>query len=140
LPISGAEGEDGILGPRGTHGPSPVHGSCPVSVDGRDRTGAEHEGAGAGVSGQTFSGTILTRIAHSVEIPGVLIFMGTLPFWETFRKRAGAQPIMRGVNAAVVGLLGAALYNPVWTSLVRTPGDFGSALGGIALRQASHER
>jgi chromate transporter len=40
---------------------------------------------------------------------------------------------MRGVNAAVVGLLGAALYNPVWTSSVRTPGDFGIALIGFVL-------
>ena len=40
---------------------------------------------------------------------------------------------MRGVNAAVVGLLGAALYNPVWTSSVGTPGDFGLALVGFVL-------
>ena len=40
---------------------------------------------------------------------------------------------MRGVNAAVVGLLGAALYNPVWTSSVKTPGDFGIALVGFVL-------
>jgi chromate transporter len=53
---------------------------------------------------------------------GVLILIGTLPFWETFRNRAGAQAVMRGVNAAVVGLLGAALCNPVWTSSVKTPG------------------
>ena len=59
--------------------------------------------------------------------------MGTLPFWETFRKRAGAQAVMRGVNAAVVALLGAALYNPVWTSSVKTPGDFGIALVGFVL-------
>jgi chromate transporter len=59
--------------------------------------------------------------------------MGTLPFWETFRNRAGAQAVMRGVNAAVVGLLGAALYNPVWTSSVKTPGDFGIALLGFVL-------
>ena len=94
-----------------------------------------------------------------IFLPGVLILMGTLPFWDTFRKRAGAQAMMRGVNAAVVGLLGAALYNPVWTSSVKTPGDFAialvgfvlltvwrappllvviiSALGGIALAQAS---
>ena len=56
-----------------------------------------------------------------------------LPFWETFRKRAGAQAVMRGINAAVVGLLGAALYNPVWTSSVKTPGDFGVALVGFVL-------
>jgi chromate transporter len=62
-----------------------------------------------------------------------LILMGTLPFWDSFRKKAGAQAVMRGVNAAVVGLLGAALYNPVWTSSVKTPGDFGIALVGFTL-------
>jgi chromate transporter len=59
--------------------------------------------------------------------------MGALPFWETFRKRPAAQAMMRGVNAAVVGLLGAALYNPVWTTSVKVPGDFGIALVGFVL-------
>jgi len=68
-----------------------------------------------------------------IFLPGILILIGTLPFWDTFRKRAGAQAMMRGVNAAVVGLLGAALYNPVWTSSVRTAGDFGIALVGFVL-------
>jgi chromate transporter len=68
-----------------------------------------------------------------IFIPGILVLMGTLPFWETFRRRSGAQAIMRGVNAAVVGLLGAALYNPVWTSAVKTPGDFALALVGFVL-------
>jgi len=68
-----------------------------------------------------------------IFLPGMLILMGTLPFWDSFRKRAGAQAVMRGVNAAVVGLLGAALYNPVWTNSVRTPGDFGIALVGFVL-------
>jgi chromate transporter len=40
---------------------------------------------------------------------------------------------MRGVNAAVVGVLGAALYDPVWTSSVKTPGDFAVALVGLVL-------
>jgi chromate transporter len=40
---------------------------------------------------------------------------------------------MRGINAAVVGLLGAALYNPVWTGSVKTPADFGVALVGFVL-------
>jgi chromate transporter len=44
--------------------------------------------------------------------------------------------MMRGVNAAVVGLLGAALYNPVWTSSVQTPGDFAVALTGFVLLTA----
>ena len=68
-----------------------------------------------------------------IFIPGILILLGTLPFWDSFRRRAGAQAMMRGVNAAVVGLLGAALYNPVWTSSVKTPGDFGVALVGFVL-------
>ena len=77
------------------------------------------------------AGAVLGLIA--IFLPGVLILMGTLPFWETFRRRVGAQAAMRGVNAAVVGLLGAALYNPVWTSTVKTSGDFGVALVGFVL-------
>jgi len=69
----------------------------------------------------------------TIFLPGMLILMGTLPFWETFREFAGAQAMMRGVNAAVVGLLLAALYNPVWTSSVKTPGDFGVVLIGFVL-------
>jgi chromate transporter len=68
-----------------------------------------------------------------IFLPGMLILLGTLPFWDKFRKRAGAQAMMRGVNAAVVGLLGAALYNPVWTNSVKTPGDFAIALVGFVL-------
>jgi chromate transporter len=69
----------------------------------------------------------------AIFLPGLLILMGTLPFWESFRRRAAAQAAMRGVNAAVVGLLGAALYNPVWTSSVRRPADFAVALVGFVL-------
>jgi chromate transporter len=68
-----------------------------------------------------------------IFVPGILALVGALPFWETFRKRARAQAVMRGVNAAVVGLLGAALYNPVWTTSVNGPGDFGVALVGFVL-------
>jgi len=68
-----------------------------------------------------------------IFLPGILILLGTLPFWGTLRKRADAQAMMHGVNAAVVGLLGAALYNPVWTSAVLTPRDFGVALVGFVL-------
>ncbi len=69
----------------------------------------------------------------AIFLPGILVLIGTLPFWETFRRRANAQAIMRGVNAAVVGLLGAALYNLVWTSAVKTPGDFALAMVGFVL-------
>jgi chromate transporter len=68
-----------------------------------------------------------------IFLPGILILLGTLPFWDAFRKRDGAQAVMRGVNAAVVGLLGAALYNPLWVTSVNTPGDFGVVLVGFLL-------
>ncbi|MGO9134239.1 MAG: chromate efflux transporter [Methylovirgula sp.] len=64
----------------------------------------------------------------AIFLPGLLAVTGTLPFWGAFRRQTQAQAIMRGVNAAVVGLLGAAFYNPVWTSSVKTGGDFGLAL------------
>lgn len=82
-----------------------------------------------GVAGATIS-------LVAIFLPGILVLMGTLPFWETFRRRARAQAMMRGVNAAVVGLLGAALYNPVWTTSVKGPGDFGIALVGFVLLTA----
>ncbi len=105
-------------------------------------------GAAQAVPGPLFTfaaylGAVVTPSPHGVAgaalglfgifLPGILILVGTLPFWDAFRKRAAAQSIMRGVNAAVVGLLGAALYNPVWTSSVKTPGDFGIALVGFVL-------
>ena len=68
-----------------------------------------------------------------IFLPGILVLLGALPFWDAFRTRPAAQAVMRGVNAAVVGLLGAALYNPVWTTSVKSPGDFGIALVGFAL-------
>jgi chromate transporter len=68
-----------------------------------------------------------------IFLPGILILIGMLPFWDAFRTRPGAQAAMRGINAAVVGLLGAALYNPVWTTSVRTPADFAIALVGFVL-------
>jgi chromate transporter len=71
-----------------------------------------------------------------IFLPGMLILVGALPFWDKFRKRESAQAVMRGVNAAVVGLLGAALYNPLWTTSVKTPGDFGIALVGFVLLTA----
>ncbi len=68
-----------------------------------------------------------------IFLPGILILIGALPFWDEFRTRALAQAVMRGVNAAVVGLLAAALYNPLWTSTVQSAGDFGIALVGFVL-------
>jgi chromate transporter len=77
------------------------------------------------------AGAAISLVA--IFVPGILALVAALPFWETFRKRANAQAVMRGVNAAVVGLLGAALYSPVWTTSVKGPGDFGLALVGFVL-------
>ena len=68
-----------------------------------------------------------------IFLPGILILLGTLPFWDAFRRRVGAQAVMRGINAAVVGLLGAALYSPLWISSVKSPGDLALALVGFVL-------
>jgi chromate transporter len=71
-----------------------------------------------------------------IFLPGILILLGALPFWDAFRQRAGGQAIMRGINAAVVGLLGAALYNPLWVSSVKSGSDFAVALAGFVLLTA----
>jgi chromate transporter len=66
-------------------------------------------------------------------LPGMLLVYGMLPFWDSVRSRPAAQAAMRGTNAAVVGILGSALYNPVWTSAVSSPRDFALALFGFLL-------
>jgi chromate transporter len=71
-----------------------------------------------------------------IFLPGVLILLGTLPFWDAFRGRIGAQAVMRGINAAVVGLLGAALYSPLWISSVKSPTDLALVLVGFVLLTA----
>ncbi len=68
-----------------------------------------------------------------VFLPGLLLVVGALPFWDALRRRPPAQAAMRGANAAVVGVLGAALYDPVWTSAILSPHDFGLALVGFVL-------
>lgn len=66
-------------------------------------------------------------------LPSFLLVLGTLPFWEALRRRAAVQSAMRGVNAAVVGLLLAALYDPVWTSAIRSAADFVLAVAAFVL-------
>ena len=113
-----------------------------------DNTFLAGYGAAQAVPGPLFTfaaylGTVVRPSPHGIPgavlgligifLPGILILLGTLPFWDSFRKRAGAQAIMRGINAAVVGILAAALYNPVWTSSVNSRGDFGVALVAFVL-------
>ena len=64
----------------------------------------------------------------AVFAPSFLLLLGVLPFWEGLRKRASVQRALVGVNAAVVGLLLAALYHPVWTGAIVGPRDVALAL------------
>ena len=76
-------------------------------------------------------GAVVPLVA--IFLPGLLLLVGVLPFWAGLRTRPAAQAGMRGVNAAVVGVLGAALYDPVWTSAVLRPADFAVASVGFVL-------
>jgi chromate transporter len=77
------------------------------------------------------AGAVLCLVA--IFLPGLLVLTGALPFWSAFRRRIWAQSAMRGVNAAVVGILLAALYSPVWTGAVLGPSDFALALVAFVL-------
>ena len=69
----------------------------------------------------------------AIFLPGMLLLAGAIPFWSALRARPGLQAAMRGANAAVVGLLAATLYRPVWTSAVLGPAEFALALVGFLL-------
>lgn len=64
----------------------------------------------------------------AIFAPSFLLVAGALPFWERLRRNVGTQAALSGINAAVAGLLLAALYQPVWTSAIHAPQDFGLAL------------
>jgi chromate transporter len=79
-------------------------------------------------------GAALALVA--IFLPGYLLMMGALPLWAAARSRPGVQAGLAGVNAAVVGILLAALYDPVGTSAIRKPTDLALALaafGALAL-------
>jgi chromate transporter len=75
-----------------------------------------------------WSGAFVTLCA--IFLPSFLLVIGALPFWDLLRSVPIFQSALKGINAAVVGLLLAALYNPVWTSAIYSPADF--ALGLVA--------
>ncbi len=76
-------------------------------------------------------GAMLALVA--IFLPGLLMVFGVLPFWGTVRAFPPAQAAMGGANAAVVGILAAALYTPVWTSAIIRPVDLVLAVGGFLL-------
>jgi chromate transporter len=102
-------------------------------------------GAAQAVPGPLFTfaaylGTVMGAVPHgwlggliclvAIFLPSFLLLIGALPFWDGLRRRPAVQSALRGINAAVVGLLLAALYRPVWTSAILGPADF--AIGILA--------
>jgi chromate transporter len=69
----------------------------------------------------------------AVFLPSVLLVVGALPFWEALRRTTFVQAALKGVNAAVVGLLLAALYHPVWTAGITGARDFAVAMTAFLL-------
>ncbi len=78
-----------------------------------------------------WQGALICLIA--IFLPSFLLTVGALPFWEDLRRLKQIRSALAGVNAVVVGLLLAALYNPVWTSAIKGPVDFGLALAAFTL-------
>lgn len=76
-------------------------------------------------------GGLLALVA--IFLPAFLLVVGALPYWETLRRETSVQSALKGVNAAVVGLLLAALYDPVWTSSIRSTRDMALALVAFGL-------
>ncbi|GIP34767.1 chromate efflux transporter [Paenibacillus sp. J2TS4] len=76
-------------------------------------------------------GAVLATAA--IFLPAFLLVVGTLPYWERLRRNTAMRGALAAVNAAVVGILLAALYDPVWTSSIHTGRDFALALAAFGL-------
>jgi len=68
-----------------------------------------------------------------IFLPSFFLAIGPLPFWDWIRRHPTMRAVLKGVNAAVVGLLLAALYKPVWTSAIHAPADFAIAVVALVL-------
>jgi chromate transporter len=77
------------------------------------------------------AGGLLALVA--IFLPSFLLVLGALPYWEALRRKSAMQRALSGVNAAVVGLLLAALYDPVWTSSIKSKADLAIAITAFAL-------
>ena len=78
-----------------------------------------------------WAGGVLCLMA--IFLPSFLLLLGILPYWEKLRRRETVRSFLLGVNAAVVGLLLAAFYNPVWTAGILSPRDFILGLAAFGL-------
>ncbi|WP_150305681.1 chromate efflux transporter [Pseudomonas saliphila] len=92
-------------------------------------TFAAYLGASMNSAPSGWLGGLIALLA--IFLPSFLLIAGALPFWEALRRRRRVQAALMGINAAVVGLLLAALYDPVWTSAIHDPADFALALAAL---------
>lgn len=88
-------------------------------------------GAVMGPEPNGWTGALLALVA--IFLPSFLLIAGALPFWDLLRSVPVFQSALKGINAAVVGLLLTALYKPVWTSAIYSPADFGLGLLAFGL-------
>jgi chromate transporter len=101
------------------------------AVPGPVFTFAAYLGAVMGPAPNGWLGALICLVA--IFTPSFLLVIGALPFWDLLRHLAWVRRALLGVNAAVVGLLLAALYDPVWTDAILSPADFALALGAFTL-------
>jgi chromate transporter len=94
-------------------------------------TFAAYLGAAMAPQPNGWLGAVICLVA--VFLPALLLTLGALPFWDALRRQPAAQGALKGINAAVVGLLLAALYHPVWTSGITGAGDFALAVVAFML-------
>ncbi|WP_229517851.1 chromate efflux transporter [Paraburkholderia terrae] len=78
-----------------------------------------------------WTGALLATVG--IFLPGLLLVLAALPYWQALRAHPSMAALLAGVNAAVVGLLATALYSPVWTSAVLSELDFAIAAIGFFL-------
>jgi chromate transporter len=78
-----------------------------------------------------WAGAALALVA--IFLPSFLLSVRGLPLWNLLRIPPSFQAALRGINAAVVGLLLAALYQPIWTSAIHAPADFALGLADFLL-------
>jgi chromate transporter len=86
-------------------------------------------GAAQDVAPGGWRGGLVALIA--IFLPGMLLVLGALPFWDRLKTLAGARGALAGVNAVVVGVLAAALWDPVLTTAIRRPSDWALAAGAF---------
>ena len=94
-------------------------------------TFAAYLGAVSGPTPNGIPGAALATVA--IFLPSFLLIFGALPFWDWLRASMAVRRALTGTNAAVVGILLAALVTPVWTGAITGPADVVVAAGALGL-------